>query len=397
MEIKRSGSQPSAKGPAEWFTGTVRIDPLFDAPVPARAAGASVTFEPGARTAWHTHPLGQTLIVTSGVGRAQRWGGPIEEIRPGDVVWFSPGEKHWHGAAPTTAMTHIAIQEKLDGKPVDWLEHVTPEQYRRTVRRKLACDRSMARIFITGSTDGLGRAAAQALIQKSHQVVLHARSPERAAALDDLAPRSAGVVIGDLSSATDTRNVANQVNALGRMDAVIHNAGAYSTKGRSPTPEGHPTIIAVNALAPYVLTALMERPRRLVYLSSGMHRGGSGSLRDIDWSERRWNSSQAYSDSKLYLTALAFAVARRWPDVLSNAVDPGWVATKMGGASAPDDFEEGYLTQTWLAVSEDPAATVSGRYWHHRRPLPPAKEVEDPVFQDQLSARLAEMTGVSLF
>ncbi len=129
MEINRSGSQPSAKGPAEWFTGTVRIDPLFDAPVPARAAGASVTFEPGARTAWHTHPLGQTLIVTSGAGRAQRWGGPIEEIRPGDVVWFPPGEKHWHGAAPTTAMTHIAIQEKLDGKPVDWLEHVTAEQY----------------------------------------------------------------------------------------------------------------------------------------------------------------------------------------------------------------------------------------------------------------------------
>ena len=153
----------------------------------------------------------------------------------------------------------------------------------------------MARIFITGSTDGLrGRAAAQALIHKSHQVVLHARSPERAAALDDLAPRSAGVVIGDVSRATDTRNVANQVNALGRMDAVIHNAGAYSTKGRSPTSDGHPTIIAVNAVAPYVLTAVTERPRRLVYLSSGMHRGGSGSLRDIDWSERRWNSSQAY-------------------------------------------------------------------------------------------------------
>jgi NAD(P)-dependent dehydrogenase (short-subunit alcohol dehydrogenase family) len=177
----------------------------------------------------------------------------------------------------------------------------------------------MARIFITGSTDGLGRAAAQALIEKGHQVVLHARSPERAAAVDDLAPRSAGVVIGDLSSATDTRHVANQVNAIGRMDAVIHNAGAYSTKGRSPTPEGHPTITAVNALAPYVLTTLMERPGRLVYLSSGMHRGGSSSLRGIDWSERRWNSSQAYSDSKLYLTTLAFAVARRWPDVLSNA------------------------------------------------------------------------------
>jgi quercetin dioxygenase-like cupin family protein len=129
MEIKRSGSQPSAKGSAEWFTGTVRIDPLFDAPVPARAAGASVTFEPGARTAWHTHPLGQSLIVTSGVGRAQRWGGPVEEIRPGDIVWFSPGEKHWHGASPTTAMTHIAIQEKLDGKAVEWLEPVTTEQY----------------------------------------------------------------------------------------------------------------------------------------------------------------------------------------------------------------------------------------------------------------------------
>jgi quercetin dioxygenase-like cupin family protein len=129
MEIKRSGSQPSAKGPADWFTGTVRIDPLFDAPAPARGGGASVTFEPGARTAWHTHPLGQTLIVTSGVGRAQRWGGPIEELRPGDVVLFAPGEKHWHGAAPTTAMTHIAIQEKLDGKAVDWLGHVTPEQY----------------------------------------------------------------------------------------------------------------------------------------------------------------------------------------------------------------------------------------------------------------------------
>lgn len=255
----------------------------------------------------------------------------------------------------------------------------------------------MARIFITGSTDGLGRAAACTLIDEGHEVVLHARSRERASAVEDLAARSAGVVIGDLSSAVETRSVADQVNTIGRFDAVIHNAGAYSTKGRSPTPEGHPTIIAVNTLAPYVLTALIERPRRLVYLSSGMHRGGSSSLRDIDWTERRWNSSEAYSDSKLFLTALAFTVARRWPDVLSNAVDPGWVATKMGGASAPDDFEEGFLTQTWLAVSDDPSATLSGRYWHHRRPQSPAKQVEDPVFQDQLSARLAEMTGLSLF
>jgi quercetin dioxygenase-like cupin family protein len=129
MDIRRSGSQLSIKGPTDWFTGTVRIDPLFPVTPPARAAGNTVTFEPGARTAWHTHPLGQTLIVIAGCGRVQRWGGPVEEIRPGDVVWFSPGEKHWHGAAPTTAMTHIAIQEQLDGKAVAWLEKVTDEQY----------------------------------------------------------------------------------------------------------------------------------------------------------------------------------------------------------------------------------------------------------------------------
>jgi quercetin dioxygenase-like cupin family protein len=129
MDIKRVGSRPSGKGPAEWFTGTVRIDALFEAHDPARAAGNAVTFEPGARTAWHTHPLGQRLIVTAGCGLAQRWGGPIEEIQPGDVIWFPPGEKHWHGATPTTAMTHIAIQEALDGKAVDWLEQVSDEQF----------------------------------------------------------------------------------------------------------------------------------------------------------------------------------------------------------------------------------------------------------------------------
>jgi NAD(P)-dependent dehydrogenase (short-subunit alcohol dehydrogenase family) len=255
----------------------------------------------------------------------------------------------------------------------------------------------MARVFITGSTDGLGRAAAQALIADGHQVVLHARSRERAGAVEDLASQSAGVVVGDLRSDVETRGVADQVNAIGRMDAVIHNAGAYATSGRSPTPEGHSTILAVNTLAPYMLTALMTRPRRLVYLSSGMHRGGTTSLRDIDWTDRRWNASQAYSDSKLYVTALAFAVARCWPDVLSHAVDPGWVATKMGGPGAPDDFEKGYLTQTWLAISDDPAAAVSGRYWHHRRPGTPAKDASDSRFQDQLSAKLAGVTGVPLF
>ena len=151
------------------------------------------------------------------------------------------------------------------------------------------------------------------------------------------------------------------------MDAVIHNAGTYHEPSRGPTPEGHARTLAVNTLAPYMLTALIERPGRLVYLSSSMHRGGGGSLRDIDWVERRWDPSRAYSESKLYVAALAFAVARRWPDVLSNAVDPGWVPTKMGGPGAPDDLEMGHLTQTWLAVSDDPAAMVSGGYWYHRQ------------------------------
>jgi len=255
----------------------------------------------------------------------------------------------------------------------------------------------MSRIFITGSTDGLGRAAARALIDEGHQVALHARSHKRAEALGDLASRSVGIVVGDLSSAEEARSVANQVNAIGRMDAVIHNAGTYSTAGRSPTREGHSAILAVNTLAPYILTALIDRPDRLIYVSSGMHRGGDGSLHDIDWIRRRWNASQAYSESKLYVTAIAFAVARCWPDVLSNAVDPGWVPTKMGGKGAPDDLTMGYLTQTWLAVSDDPAAAVSGQYWHHQNTQTPAKEVSDVRFQDELLARLAELTGVSLF
>lgn len=255
----------------------------------------------------------------------------------------------------------------------------------------------MAHIFITGSTDGLGRAAARALIDEGHEVVLHARSRQRASAVEDLASQSAGIVVGDLGSAVETRSVAEQVNRIGRMDAVIHNAGISSTTGRSPTPEGHATILAVNTFAPFVLTALIDRPRRLVYLSSSMHRGGTSSLRDVDWIERRWDSTRAYSESKLYVTALAFAVARRWPDVLSNAVDPGWVPTKMGGPGAPDDLDKGYLTQTWLAVSDEPRATVSGRYWHHRRPQSAARDASNPDFQDQLSVTLAELTGVSLF
>src|SRR5215467_2821499 len=254
----------------------------------------------------------------------------------------------------------------------------------------------MSRVFITGSTDGLGYAAAQALIEDGYEVVLHARSRERVTSVADLAKKSLGVVVGDLSRAADTRQVAEQINSIGRMDAVIHNAGIYRVPGRSTTPEGHAKTLAVNTLAPYMLTALINRPSRLVYLSSGMHRGGRPMLRDIDWVERRWDQTLAYSESKLYVTTLALAVARLWPDVLSNAVDPGWVPTKMGGAGATDDLDQGYLTQTWLAVSDATAATVSGGYWFHRQQQSPAAEATDRRFQDQLLTSLAKLTGISL-
>ncbi|MFL6304303.1 MAG: hypothetical protein ACJ72H_12260 [Candidatus Sulfotelmatobacter sp.] len=177
---------------------------------------------------------------------------------------------------------------------------------------------------------------------------------------------------------------------------MIHNAGIYHVTSRSATAEGHARALAVNALAPYILTAQIERPRRLIYLSSGMHRSGSSSLDDVDWLKRTWDQTQAYCDSKLYVTALAFAVARLWPGVLSNAVDPGWVPTKMGGAGATDDLELGHLTQTWLAVSDDPAAAVSGRYWHHCKVQTPAAPVTDSGFQDWLIGTLAGLTDVSL-
>ena len=204
------------------------------------------------------------------------------------------------------------------------------------------------------------------------------------------------MVTGDLSSGAETRRVAAQVNAIGRMDAVIHNAGVYGETRRGRTPEGHAVTLAVNTLAPFLLTALVERPGRLVYLSSSLHRSGEGPLRDLDWNERPWDAGRAYAESKLHVTALALALARRWPAVLSHAVDPGWARTRMGGPSAPVDVDTGQRTQSWLATTADPAALVSGRYWRRQRPESPAPQAKDETFQDELVARLEELTGVAL-
>jgi NAD(P)-dependent dehydrogenase (short-subunit alcohol dehydrogenase family) len=252
------------------------------------------------------------------------------------------------------------------------------------------------RILVTGSTTGLGRAASQTLIDDGHEVVVHARSTERAGALGDLGARASAVVIGDLANAADVRLIAEQANACGPFDAVIHNAAIYIDHTRHATAEGHARVLAVNVLAPYMLTALIERPARLIYLSSGMHHDGDPSLDDIDWMRRRWHGVQAYCDSKLFVTTLAAAVSRRWRDVNSNAVDPGWVPTRMGGAGAPDDLVQGHVTQVWLAVSDDPEANVTGRYWYHRQTRSPARQVNDQAFQEPLLHELSRITGLAL-
>lgn len=240
------------------------------------------------------------------------------------------------------------------------------------------------RVFITGSADGLGHAAARTLLGEGHDVVVHVRSRARLTAVQELVDQGAVATIGDLSDIAQIRDLAGQVNAIGRMDAVIHNAGVISG--------AH--LMVVNVVAPYLLTALIQRPQRLIYLSSAMHKGGRASLDGIDWSGQATTGS--YSDSKLFITTLTAAVARLWPDVYSNAVNPGWVPTRMGGPSAPDDLRLGHLTQEWLATSDDPEALTSGGYWHHQRREEPHPAVEDVQFQDRLLAELARATGTTL-
>jgi NAD(P)-dependent dehydrogenase (short-subunit alcohol dehydrogenase family) len=242
----------------------------------------------------------------------------------------------------------------------------------------------VARIFITGSADGLGRATAQTLLGDGHQVIVHARSAERLAAVQDLIGRGAAAVVGDLADLDQTRAVAEQVNELGGVDAVIHNAGILSG----------PQVMPVNIVAPYLLTAVIHRPQRLIYLSSGMHHGGRAEVAGLDWSGRRATGS--YSDSKLLVTALALAVARSWPEVFSNAVDPGWVPTSMGGRGAPDDLRLGHLTQEWLATSDEPEARTTGGYWYHQRLRPPHPAARNSTFQDSLLDTLARFTAAPL-
>jgi NAD(P)-dependent dehydrogenase (short-subunit alcohol dehydrogenase family) len=241
----------------------------------------------------------------------------------------------------------------------------------------------MARIFITGSADGLGQLAANALMEQGHNVVLHARNSERRRDTLKRNPAAGAIVTGNLSNMEETKDVAYQVNRLGKFDAVIHNAGVHQTSSKE--------IFAVNTLAPYVLTCLVQKPGRLIYLTSGMQSHGQAKLEEFKDHINR----MTYSDSKLHVLMLCMAVARKWPDVYSNAVNPGWVPTKMGGRGAPDDLRKGFETQVWLAVSNDDSAKVSGRYFFHQRERRHNPEADDLQLQDRFLTSCKELTGIS--
>lgn len=241
----------------------------------------------------------------------------------------------------------------------------------------------MARIFITGSADGLGQLAAKALIAQGHQVVLHARNEKRGQEALDKVPGAESVVTADLGSIDETKQLASKVNALGKFDAIIHNAGVYQVSPKE--------IFTVNTLAPYILTCLIQKPERLIYLSSGMHLQGRAKLESFKTGINRIT----YSDSKLHVLMLCKAVARKWSDVYANTLDPGWVPTKMGGQGAPDDLQKGYETQVWLAVSSDEKAKVSGRFFHHQKESRYNTEADDVLLQEKFLDLCKQITGVS--
>jgi NAD(P)-dependent dehydrogenase (short-subunit alcohol dehydrogenase family) len=254
----------------------------------------------------------------------------------------------------------------------------------------------MARVLITGSSDGLGLMTGQLLADEGHRVVLHARNDARAADAKIAAPKAEAVVVGDLASIAATKDLAAQVNALGAFDAVIHNAAVGYRDEQRATSDGLPHVFAINTLAPYILTMLIDRPKRLVYLSSGMHERANANLDDIFWRKRRWDGSSAYAESKLHDVMLAFTVARLWPNVLSNAVTPGWVPTKMGGAGAPDDISQAHLTQAWLATSDDAEAKTTGGYFYHLKRREPNREASEISVQDRLIDICQEISGIKM-
>ncbi|OZF07825.1 short-chain dehydrogenase [Rhodococcus sp. 15-1154-1] len=242
----------------------------------------------------------------------------------------------------------------------------------------------MSRVLITGSTDGIGRAAAESLLDDGHEVVVHARNQQRLSGVEDLTSRGALSVVGDLAHLDQVRDVAEQAQRIGEIGAVIHNAGIIDG----------PALLPVNVVAPYILTAAIEGPERLIYVSSSMHRSGRADLSDADWTGSR--STVSYSDSKLWITAFMAAVARLRPKVFAHAVDPGWVPTKMGGPSASDDLDLGHVSQSWLATTDDPRALVSGCYWHHQQTVEPHPAVHVEQFQNELVEALAVHTGIAL-
>ena len=254
----------------------------------------------------------------------------------------------------------------------------------------------MARIFISGSSSGLGPMAGELLISQGHEVVLHARDADRANAARVALPRAEAVVVGDVETIAGSKIVAAGVNALGRFDAVIHNAAVGYREAYRLTADGLPHVFAINALSAYLLTALIERPRRLVYLSSGMHQHADANLDDILWHRRRWDGATAYAESKLHDAMLSFAIAGRWSNVMSNALEPGWVPTKMGGPGAPDNMDQAHLTQVWLAAGEDSKSKVTGQYFYHLAPCRSNPQARDSALQQRLIEICARVSGVEL-
>jgi NAD(P)-dependent dehydrogenase (short-subunit alcohol dehydrogenase family) len=264
-------------------------------------------------------------------------------------------------------------------------------------RRAIAARPTRSRVFISGSSTGLGLMAARLLVEQGHRVVLHARDAGRADHVRSALPEAEAVVDGDLSTISGARDVAEQVNDLGRFHAVVHNAAiGYREARRILTRDGLSHVFAINTLAPYILTALIKRSARLVYLSSAMHHQADVQLEDLTWTRRRWRGWKAYAETKLHDVLLAFGVARRWPEVLSNAVDPGWVPTRMGGPSAPDDLDKAHRTQAWLAASDDPEARVSGKYFYRMHAREVSPHLQDPDVQERLLAACERLSGVKL-